>query len=660
MPEQQSSVHPAEVAWDPAQIDFSTILKEGFHYTDVLGPALNQILRMAHADGGFIYLLPATSQSGVTHCFSGLDPVAFNTYLNHPSWAKDSLGGLSLKNLRIMMRNGTEATFLMERMLLGDNTNCVLMASPIHLKQRGLGVAVVIRQQLEVFTFHEVEILQGICAHIAISLENARLFEILHRGKNEWERTFDAILDMLAIVNPHALIMRANRSLASRLNTHPRQLVGQNYHKVFYGDYGPPSNCPLLATIEAHAAFAEEITNPSIGADFLISTAPLFNHNQEFLGAVVLARDISERKRLEGELRQQRDYLSNILRNSPDAIIATDLNGRVLEFNRSAEQMMGCSRREMLNRSWLELFFTAESQQYINGFISAQKDIRNYSTQIMTKSGASLEINLTLSYLRDEAGRPVGTVSIGKDVTEINRLNRQLVQAEKLSSIGELVAGVAHELNNPLTSIMGFTELVIESQTDDQTRKDLEKIRKQGKRMQRIVQNLLRFSRQYPPEKCVIDLNEVLRTTLELKQYELKLSNISITDQLSIKPLEVLADPNQLGQVFLNLINNAHHAIQDTGKPGMITLFTSLKGSMALISISDTGVGISKENMLKIFDPFFTTKPVGKGTGLGLSVSFGIIKEHGGNIYAESRLNEGTTFFVELPVGPTPSGSQGS
>ncbi len=653
MSDKQSFIPPNDTSIDPTQIDFSNILKEGFHYTDLLGPALNQILRMVHADSGFIYLLPTTAQTGVTHCFSGLDRAAFNSYLNHPGWGKDSLAGLALKNLRVMMRKGTEAHFLVERMLLADSANCILMACPIQLKQRGLGVALVIRQNQEVFSYHEAEIMQGVCAHIAISLENARLFEILHRGKNEWERTFDAILDLLAIVNPQGLIVRANKSLASRIGEHPRQLIGQNYHKVFYGESGPPSNCPLQATLDLHSAFAEEIAHSFMHADFLISTAPLFNHKQEFLGAVVLARDISERKRLEGELRHQRDYLSNILRNSPDAIIAADLNGNVLEFNRSAELMTGYSRTEMLNQPWLPQFFSAESQSFLAGFLSEHQDIRNHSTQITVKSGSQLEINLTLSYLRDQNTRPVGTVSIWKDVTELNRLNRQLIQAEKLSSIGELVAGVAHELNNPLTSILGFTELIMEGQTDEQTRKDLEKVRKQSQRMQRIVQNLLRFSRQYPPEKCLINLNEVLRSTLELKQYELKLSNITIQDQMGQEPLEVLADPNQLGQVFLNLINNAHHAIQDTGAPGTLTLSTQVRGSMAVVAIADTGTGISKENMMKIFDPFFTTKSVGKGTGLGLSVSFGIVREHGGNIYAESSLNHGTSFFVELPVGKT-------
>lgn len=640
---------------ESSRIDFSSILKDGFQYTDILGPALNQLLRMVHADSGFIYLLPSLIQEGVTHSFSGFSQPSFHSYISHPDWDTTSIAAQSLQSLRPMMKKGEDTHSYLERILLDDATSCVVLASPIKLQDQGMGMILLVRQMLDEFTLHDLEVIDGIAAHIAISLENARLFEILHRGKDEWERTFDAILDMLAIVDSKGNLLRVNKAFASRLSLHPRQLIGKSYQQSFYHDPEVAYNCPVQASLMLHASFAEEMKNAYLGADFLISTAPIYSHKKEFLGAVVLARDISERKRLEFILRQQRDYLSNILRNSPDAIVASELEGTILEFNRSAENMTGFTRQEALSLCWLQAFFSEEDCCRLQELISVRADVRDYAAQIRTKSGRQVEINLTLSYLRDENSQPVGIVTIWKDVTDLNRLNRQLIQAERLSSMGELVAGVAHELNNPLTSVMGFSNLILEGQLDERMRSDIEKIRKQGARMQRIVQNLLRFSRQYPPEKTAVDLNEVIRTTLELKVYELKSDCISIEERFHTEPVKVLADANQLGQVFLNLINNAHYAIQAKGVGGVIAITTGFQGDYARISISDNGTGIAKEAMSKIFDPFFTTKPVDKGTGLGLSVSFGIIKEHGGNIYAESAPGAGTVFYIELPVGETTS-----
>ncbi|HEX5689291.1 MAG TPA: ATP-binding protein, partial [Roseiflexaceae bacterium] len=232
---------------------------------------------------------------------------------------------------------------------------------------------------------------------------------------------------------------------------------------------------------------------------------------------------------------------------------------------------------------------------------------------------------------------------------------------EKLSAIGQLVAGVAHELNNPLTSVSGYTQLLLrDTKLSGEMRDDLKQIHTQAERAARIVQNLLVFAREHKAERLLIDLNDVVRNTLSLRAYQLRVDNITIALELDTNLPMTVADPYQLQQVILNLINNAHHAITERGGPGKITLRTAAGHSSSegmgtqpdsvTVSVSDTGIGIPERMLNKIFDPFYTTKPVGQGTGLGLSICYGIIQEHGGRIWADSELGSGTTVSIELPL----------
>lgn len=231
----------------------------------------------------------------------------------------------------------------------------------------------------------------------------------------------------------------------------------------------------------------------------------------------------------------------------------------------------------------------------------------------------------------------------------------QLIQSEKLSAIGQLIAGVAHELNNPLTAVMGYTQLLQADDTiGEETRHDLGKIYAQAQRAAKIVQNLLTFARQHKAERQFVDVNEVLQRTLELRTYQLRVDNIDVVVHLSDCVLGAMADPNQLQQVFLNLINNAQDAMSERQKQGRLTITTAAQGGKIRITFADTGPGLAPEVKQHLFEPFFTTKEVGKGTGLGLSICFGIISQHGGVITAESEPGKGATFVVELPLVENP------
>jgi two-component system, NtrC family, sensor kinase len=237
-------------------------------------------------------------------------------------------------------------------------------------------------------------------------------------------------------------------------------------------------------------------------------------------------------------------------------------------------------------------------------------------------------------------------------VETLKTTQAQLIQSEKLSGIGEFIAGVAHELNNPLTSVMGFSEMLQNAEADPQHKRHLEIIHKSALRCQKIVQSLLSFARRSEPERKAVCLNRLVEAALEILQYQLRTSNVEMILKLDPNLPQAMVDPNQIQQVFVNLINNARQAIEAYQPKGWIKVSTARHGETVRVVIQDNGPGISEANLSKIFDPFFTTKEVGKGTGLGLSLCYGIIKDHGGTVTPRSRPGEGATFIIELPVAP--------
>lgn len=229
----------------------------------------------------------------------------------------------------------------------------------------------------------------------------------------------------------------------------------------------------------------------------------------------------------------------------------------------------------------------------------------------------------------------------------------QLLQSAKMAAIGQLVSGVAHELNNPLAGISGYSELLLNRDMDERSRSGLKKIYNESQRATRIVRNLLSFARAQKPEKKPVSINELVSSTLELRNYELKVNNVTVRTDFALTLPDTVADPFQLQQVFLNLINNAEQAILSAAKAGNLSVKTRSNGRNIIVTFSNDGPPISAEDIEQIFDPFFTTKDVGKGTGLGLSICYGIIVEHGGSISAQSPLpgsDKGVAFTIELPV----------
>jgi signal transduction histidine kinase len=278
---------------------------------------------------------------------------------------------------------------------------------------------------------------------------------------------------------------------------------------------------------------------------------------------------------------------------------------------------------------------------------TVQKGETRFETVHIRKDGSLMPMEVHNH--RVKLGDDYGIISVGRDITERKKAEEQMIVTGRLASIGELTSGVAHEINNPLTSVIGFSELLLERPLPDDIKEDLTTIRDEAQRASRVVKNLLTFAREHPVSKEPVDVNSIIEKVLELRAYEQKANNIRVVLRLAPDLPKINADYYQLQQVFFNLIVNAEYFMSEAHNKGTLTITTEDLDDAVGISFADDGPGISVESLRHLFNPFFTTKPVGKGTGLGLSICHGIITDHNGKIYAESTYGKGATFIVEIP-----------
>ncbi|WP_028580695.1 two-component system sensor histidine kinase NtrB [Desulfogranum japonicum] len=342
--------------------------------------------------------------------------------------------------------------------------------------------------------------------------------------------------------------------------------------------------------------------------------------------------------------------------NSKDVIYFSDHEGRLTSINSSGWRLLDIE--EPIESFRLSDLFIKESDRkryqeelLLKGYIS------DFEVECQGRNGATKHILISANSVYDEDGIMIGREGIGKDLTRLKTITEQLINREKMASVGEMAAGVAHEINTPLGIILGYTQLMMEDFAEgSEEHANLEVMERQTKACRRIVADLLKFSRQSESVKAALDLNQVVDEVLAVTEHSLNIQQIEVVRQFSPALPQVVGDAEKLRQVMINLINNAQYAIGEQG--GKIIINTDSTEGFVHISVLDTGTGIPDEIKPKIFDPFFTTKEVGKGTGLGLSVIYGIIQEHGGSIVVESPVMDpesgqemsGTVFTILLPI----------
>jgi len=350
------------------------------------------------------------------------------------------------------------------------------------------------------------------------------------------------------------------------------------------------------------------------------------------------------------EYERLKDFNENIVESISVGVLAVDLEDKVEFWNSQMEVMFATPRMEALGRPIAEVFPSTFAQEFYR--VRQTPGIHNlYKFRLNTPAGDARVTNVAIAPLVTKQFNVIGRLIIVDDITERIELESQLSQAEKMSSIGLLAAGVAHEVNTPLAVISSYTQMLQKQLNGDEKKASLlDKITRQTFRASEIVNSLLNFSRTSGTEFAGVDLNKIIHETLALLEHQFKTSRVKVQEELLQELPQIYGNAGKLQQVFLNLFLNAKDAMTEGGT---LRVATS-NGDSVRVTVCDSGSGIAQEHIQRIYDPFFTTKNGGregrKGTGLGLSVTYGIIQEHAGKIQVESRVGEGTTFYLEFPM----------
>jgi PAS domain S-box-containing protein len=382
-----------------------------------------------------------------------------------------------------------------------------------------------------------------------------------------------------------------------------------------------------------------------------ITTSPLRSDNNEIIGLLEIITDLTA---------QQYLSVARVM------IIALNREGEITLINKRGCEVLGYKEEEIIGNNWFDLCVPEKTREEVKGIfqtlIAGEIEVSEYyENPILTRDGEERIISWKNTIVRDKKSNIIGTLSSGEDITDRKRAEAELIRSEKLASVGQLAAGVAHEVNNPLAGILVYIKLLLKRykqkklQTEE-TETQLEKIGRETERCSRIIKNLLDFSRQTEVKLRPVNINKVIEATFSIIGHQISLENVTTEMELSTSLPSILVDFDQIQQALMNIMLNATQAMPNGGD---LTITTSVAKRVKIgrsirdavrIDVSDTGVGIPKENLGKLFTPFFTTKEKGKGVGLGLSVVHGIIERHHGKIEIKSNPGAGTTFSIYLGI----------
>ena len=513
------------------------------------------------------------------------------------------------------------------------------------------------------------DLLQTEMAKTELERERQQLEE---RSKKETQVILDSLPYRIMVVNLDKTIDTVNETFLKDFGISSSEVVGKLCHEVRYGLDRPchedGAACYLVDRLDElkekellinYEEYHDEHGNTRFD---VITVAPILDEKGEVIQILEASRDVTDRIKLEKEAEKSKTFFQNVIQSTVDGIVVVDTKGNVLIFNEGMEKLTGFQSEEIINRGHLSTFYDIDvakenmlkmrSDQY-----GPQGKLNPTSMTITTKSGEEIPITLSASIITID-GKEIGSVGVFTDMREILEMRKnleeahlQLVQSEKIASVGRMAAGVAHEINNPMSGILIYAELLKESLEEDAEKvKDAQEIIDQTLRCKRIVSDLLEFSRQSVGKVSTFVVEDLLNKSLNLLVNQAIFQNIEVIREIDRDMPAMVGDFGQLSQVFTNLYINAADAMGGKGKLIIGARFQPDRNLFTIL-VSDTGPGIPEALRDKIFDIFFTTKPTGKGTGLGLSISQNIIKLHGGIIAVECPPGGGTTFVIELPLG---------
>jgi two-component system NtrC family sensor kinase len=495
----------------------------------------------------------------------------------------------------------------------------------------------------------EGQLLDALVGHASVALENVRLFSRIELSRKQWVEDFDAISDLIVVHDAENRVLRLNRALADLLGEAPSKAVGRDMGKLeILATTLQLGRCPFCRNPKATI---EDFVHQTAEQTFLVSTSRIHTGQDDERRTIHVLKDITDRREAERRYRRERDFNKNILNNTQSMILVLDTVGLVSYANRRCYEA-GYRKQDLLGQPLVKMVPQARRPQMAEAvertLHGAALDI--LEIPVVRGNGTAGHFSISLSPMRDEHGDINSIVVVMTDVTDAADLQAKLMRTEKMAALGQLVSGVAHEINNPLAAIVGFTDLLLENpDVPDAAKDELRVILQEAQRTRVIVQDLLSFARQMPSQREPVQVNSIVRQTLKLRAYDFSNHGVELAEKYTEDLPVVVGDPHQLQQAFLNILNNAYDAVNETRRQRRIEIETSRGRGHVEIAFRDNGTGISHPE--RIFDPFFTTKEVGKGTGLGLSICYGIVRAHGGEIVARNNPDGlGCTFMVRLPV----------
>jgi len=474
--------------------------------------------------------------------------------------------------------------------------------------------------------------------------------------EREKERRFTELFETLQegvyFSTPEGKLLDANPALVRVLGYEGREELLKLEAQALNPD---PTQSPVLgrSTDDQGVVRTREITlrrkDGTLGA-FVDTSRAVWDASGKIVRYQGTLVDVSERHEMEKALRRQEEFQRCLLESFPDLILVIDRNEIYSFVSARVGDLLGYKREQLLGRKLDEQLDSAELLTLVRELIGGQKHFDSCECRVRHRDGTWRRVRASASPLRDAESKVSGVIVSVRDITTEKRLEEQIIQSERLAAMGQMIGGFAHELNNPLTSILGMSELLQDSAVPEASRKQLEILHQQARRAVEIVQNLTYFSRPPAPGKSSIDVGELVQRTLDLHAYSLRKSNISVDYLRDSAIPPVNGDAHQLMQVFLNLILNSEQAMRQVRDRGTLRIRLQKNGTSISVIFQDDGAGIAPDILPHIFDPFYTTKRPGRGTGLGLSICKAILREHNGNVEAASGPGGGAVFTVTLPA----------
>jgi PAS domain S-box-containing protein len=364
--------------------------------------------------------------------------------------------------------------------------------------------------------------------------------------------------------------------------------------------------------------------------------------------------DITERKQAEEALKESEERFRSLVESTSDWIWEIDRNGIYTYASPKVKELLGYEPEEVIGKTPFDFMPAEEAKRIANTFkdiVAGSKPIEGLENTNLHKNGHLVILETSGVPVFDSKGQLRGYRGVDRDITERKKMTDSLIIADRLAALGNMAGGFAHELNNPLTSVIGYSQLLLDRKDlPEDVRRDLTGIYEEAQRASEVIKEFMGFALKQPQPKQLFDINDLIKDVLKLRKYAQRTNNITVKTNFDLDLPLVTVGPIRMRHVFMDIITNAEYFMFEAHEKGTLTITTEKAGEIVRASFSDDGPGIPPENLGQIFNPFFTTKEVGKGIGLGLSICHGIVTEHGGKIYAESELGKGSTFVVELPI----------